>query len=375
MLQKDKTYYTYKDLTIVPTCISVVEHRAECSPYDSDEMLPLFTAPMDTVVNKDNFDLFESDGIHAILPRTESIDDRLNFSKEGRWAAYSLGEFEDFFSVENGLFANSSHIKALIDIANGHMLKSFDLVRKSKEVYGDKISIMVGNIANPTTYEEYAKVGADYIRLGIGAGRGCLTTSNLGVHMPMASLVDETVSVKHTLEENGYDKLPKIIADGGIRNYSDIIKALALGADYVMVGGLFSRMLESAAPKLCDSHDWHSNVPLHVTLSDLENIHKNGSSWIGFYRGNKINLGELKINFYGMASKDGQIAMSGKKSKTSEGRSEIMYVAYTMKGWVENMTDYLRSAMSYVGAHTLDEFKENTKLIINSENSVEVVNK
>ena len=81
MLQKDKTYYTYKDLTIVPTCISVVEHRAECSPYDNDEMLPLFTAPMDTVVNKDNFDLFESEGIHAILPRTEPIDDRLNFSK------------------------------------------------------------------------------------------------------------------------------------------------------------------------------------------------------------------------------------------------------------------------------------------------------
>lgn len=173
MLQKDKTYYTYKDLTIVPTCISNVEHRSECNPYGNDEMLPLFTAPMDTVVNKDNFDLFESEGIHAILPRTESIDDRLNFSKEGRWAAYSLNEFEDFFSVENGLFANSSHIKALIDIANGHMLKSFDLVRKSKEVYGDKISIMVGNIANPTTYEEYAKVGADYIRLGIGAGRGC----------------------------------------------------------------------------------------------------------------------------------------------------------------------------------------------------------
>ena len=226
------------------------------------------------------------------------------------------------------------------------------------------------NYVNDLTVDEcHSYVANDYIV------HNCITSSNTAIHMPMASLVDETVSVKRTLEEKGYDKLPKIIADGGIRNYSDIIKALALGADYVMVGGLFSRMLESAAPKLCDSHDWHSNVPLHITLSDLENIHKNGSSWIGFYRGNKINLGELKINFYGMASKDGQIAMSGKKSKTSEGRSEIMYVAYTMKGWVENMTDYLRSAMSYVGAHTLDEFKENTKLIINSENSVDVVNK
>lgn len=169
-LIKDKIYYTYNDITIMPCVISDIEHRSECNPFDGNDNLPLFTAPMDTVVDKDNFKLFEENKIYPILPRTESLNDRVKYSIHGKWAAYSLNEFSDVFCNHMDKLSTDNEIKALIDVANGHMRKIIDLVTVAKEIYGNKLIIMAGNIANPNTYEEYAKCGIDYCRVGIGGG-------------------------------------------------------------------------------------------------------------------------------------------------------------------------------------------------------------
>ena len=372
-LIKDKIYYTYEDVTIMPNILSAIEHRKECIPFDENGMLPLFTAPMDCVVSKKNFKQFENEMIYAILPRTESIEDRVNYSVKGRWSAYSMTEFETIFCNEKEILEQNGTIKALIDIANGHMKKSVDLVRAAKNIYGDNIVIMVGNIANPETYEEYARVGADYVRIGIGGGRGCLSSSNTGIHTPMATLIDDTVEVKKRIE-NKYRKLPKIIADGGIRNYRDIIKALALGADYVMIGSVFAKMLESAAPKTANSDEWYK-LPLSTKLEDLSDFTFENNGWIAKYKGKEIFLGDIKATFYGMASREGQIALNGAKTKTSEGLKTILLVLYTMHGWTTNFMDYLCSAMSYLGVFTLEEMKKYSTVIINSNNAVSAVNK
>ena len=374
---KDKIYYTYSDITILPTIVSGIEHRDQCIPLDENGMLPLFTAPMDTVVNEKNFELFTNEMIYAILPRTVDISTRVNFSTKSRWAAYSLKEFEEIFCNEKNKLSEENKIYALIDVANGHMKKIFTLVRAAKNIYGDNIVIMVGNIANPETYRYYAEVGVDYIRCGIGGGQGCLSTSNLGIHMPMASLIDEVAKVKNSLLSFGYGgKLPKIIADGGIRNYSDIIKALALGADYVMIGSVFSRMLESAAEKTAYSKEWlELQNDTGTELCDLDKIHGTSGNWFGVIGKESVFLGEIYATFYGMASKEGQIALNGSKTKTSEGIKKTLSVDYTMHTWCENFSDYLRSAMSYVGSYTLDEFRNMAVTIVNSNNAVNAVNK
>lgn len=372
-LIKNKIYYTYEDVTIIPNVVSLVEHRSECIPLDEEGMLPLFTAPMDTVVNSKNFGMFENEMIHAILPRTESLDARIENSIRGRWSAYSLTEFEKVFCNELEKLDEKNKIKALIDIANGHMSKSIDLVRAAKNIYGDSIIIMVGNIANPKTYAEYARVGADYIRIGIGSGCGCLSSSNTGIHMPMATLIDETVEIKKSLEDE-YKKLPKIIADGGIRNYRDIIKALALGADYVMIGSVFAKMLESAAPKSAYSDEW-IKLPIEIELEDLTDFTFDNVGWRAKYNGKEIFLGDIRATFYGMASREGQIALNGAKTKTSEGIKKTLLVSYTMHGWSINFMDYLRSAMSYLGVKDLNGLREYANVIINSQNAVSAVNK
>ena len=341
-----ETHYTYKDVTILPAVITNVEHRKECNPFYEDDMLPLFTAPMDTVVNESNFSLFETNKIHAILPRVEQypLETRVTYATEGKWAAFSLDEFIHYFCTPVIPMFKGYPMRALIDVANGHMKRLFDAAIKAKSIWGNNLIIMAGNIANPETYLEYSKAGIDYVRCGIGSGFGCLSTSNTGVHMPMASLIDKIKTIKkdveHWHEQSGniYKSVPKIIADGGIRNYDDAIKTLALGADYAMIGSVFAKMLESAAPK--EEKD-----------------------------------GEIYATFYGMASKEGQIAMNGEKTKTSEGVKKIIKVEYTMQGWTENFTDYLRSAMSYTNNETLDRFVNETNLIVNSENAVNVVNK
>ena len=368
--------YTYRDVTIIPAKISYIEHREECNPFYSNGMLPLFTAPMDTVVDNKNFTKFIENKINGIMPRTIPLQTRTEYAINGIWSAFSLKEFEKLFCDVNKEIATQNKMYALIDVANGHMNKILELSSRAKEIYGDNIVIMAGNIANPEAYLEYSKVGIDYVRCGIGSGFGCLSTSNTGVHWPMASLIDDVkklkISVQHWHDQSGniYKSVPKIIADGGIRGYSDIIKALALGADYVMIGSVFAKMFESASQKVY-------GAMFGIDINSFRDLHYNGNhaGWEGTYKGEKYNIGPVYATFYGMASREGQIAMNGAKTKTSEGVKKSLEVEYTMQGWTENFIDYLRSAMSYTNNKTLEQFINETNLTVNSQNAVDVVNK
>lgn len=385
--ENNKIYYSYKDVTILPSIISNIEHRSSCNPYYDNGLLPLFTSPMDTVVGEENFSSFYNESIVPILPRTIDVNKRLKNSTDGKWSAYSLSEFERLFC--NGLnVIQSDSILALIDVANGHMSKILDVSRRAKNLYGDKITIMAGNIANPQTYIQYAEAGIDYCRCGIGGGNCCITATQLGIFCPMATLISDIYNIKKFLLSQGKKNLPKIVADGGVRNYDDIIKALALGADYVMCGSIFSKMMESSAPKFLGKD---SKVRLRFPIERYKNLKFDGSNWVGNYtdeflaelesKGVKkddnaqIVIGKVKSMYYGMASERGQIALNGSKTKTSEGNMKLLDVTYTMHGWSTNFKDYLRSAMSYIGCTRINDIAECSEVIINSKNASESINK
>ena len=309
------------------------------------------------------------------------INKRLKKSTEGTWSAYSLKEFERLFCNGDKLVL-SDKILVLIDVANGHMNRIIELVKIAKKIYGEKIIIMAGNIANPQTYIKYAEAGIDYCRCGIGGGNCCITATQLGVFCPMATLINDIYKIKLELIEKGeFTKLPKIVADGGVRNYDDIIKALALGADFVMCGSIFAKMLESAADKKCKDD---SEV---FFLENYKNMKYQDGNWTGEYsdeilnelgrddlQGVPINLGHINATYYGMASQQGQIALNGSKTKTSEGNMKVFDVTYTIHGWSKNFKDYLRSAMSYLRCRSVKEIAANANVIVNSKNASESIN-
>lgn len=346
--------YSYNDVTIIPEEISHITHRSECDPTDENGRLPIFTAPMSSIVNINNYNIYIKNHITPIIPRNIFFEDRLNLCKSGYWAAMSLDEFKNLDSL--ALNPELSY-KICVDVANGHMASLYNAIKDVKKKFPN-IIIMTGNIANPGTLKYASAVGVDYIRLGIGAGAGCITSSNTGIHYPMASLI---AACKQTLlfcRDN--IKKPKLIADGGIRNYSDVNKALALGADYVMIGGLFSKCLESSYEFYYVKGDIHSKYdPIYNNIIIKD--------WLN---GDK----KLYHKFYGMASKEGMKDL-GLTKHTAEGISKYIEVKYTLAQWTKNMEDYLRSAMSYCDSKTLEDFIKNAHVKLMSNNALNSINK
>lgn len=323
MVKKD-----WKDITIVPAKISDINSRSDIK---IDEILPIFSAPMDKVIDSKSCNIFGKK-INICLPR--GVKNELYFQ------SFSIEETYDLFMSEN------LPKKVLIDTANGNMSKLINLSKKIKDKYADRIELMVGNIANPETFKEYCNIGVDYVRCGIGGGSVCLTAQNVGVFYPMASLISECSEIS-----NIYKRKTKIIADGGFGEYSEIIKALALGADYVMIGGILSKCLESCS----DNFIKRDNKFIKISDKDAKSYFK--------------EKGEIYKEYRGMSTKEVQRDWGKSKIKTSEGVTKYNLVEYTFDSWVENFEDYVKSCMSYTNSKNLYEFIGRVDFVQISENS------
>jgi IMP dehydrogenase/GMP reductase len=333
--------YSLNDISVVPARVSLINHRSECNPYTDNKMLPLFTAPMSTVVDLNNYKKFKDNGIAPIIPRTVSFSERFKLSSN-TWCAFSLDEF---IKMSNETNDGKTHY-LLIDIANGHMKRMHDAIEEAKDEHGDTFIIMAGNIANPETYRVLSDAGADYVRVGIGTGNACKTANMTSIYFPLASLI------KECFEESLYLEDPaKIIADGGIKGYSDIIKCLGLGSDFVMVGSEFNKMFESAG----------------------NTFDENGNS-IDQYT-HKFEKDKYYKEYYGMSTKKAQEEINGLSNKESEGIEKVQKAEYTMSQWVERFKNYLRSAMSYTSCASLDDFIGNVETIVVSDNSYRTIEK
>lgn len=459
---KKEIKYSYNDLEIIPARLSDIESRSECNARYADKMLPIFTAPMDSVCDNNNYKRFEDNGIIPIIHSTVHLADRILLTTEGKWCAYGRKDFKNLFcsedsSIYKAALENHKTLNVLLDIANGHMRSILKDCKEAKNIaksLGVELVIMAGNIANPETYIDYCEAGIDYVRCSIGTGSMCLSSSNAGVHYPVASLIDDIYNLKkHYLDEHclkveedgSYTKLSnmfsnvpegfvvtKIVADGGIRNYSDVIKALALGADYVMIGGLFAKMFESCAPFNSDMSLTDNGKGIYYGQTLYENNYAQqfcfprDSKMQADYNmiANKYNLPQMEstrtdtsyilpdnymtvkipnhlINEFedvkrwlidncvltksshGMSTKEAQIGrlkargenVDRSKLKTSEGKTITQQVEYTIHRWSDNMENYLKSTMSYTGKNSLFEFKGNVELVVKSTATLSSVNK
>ena len=343
--------FDFNDILISPSVISDISTRKQVNVLYDDGYLPLFTAPMDTVISKENKDFFFRNGIKVIMPRTETLGNIIETAHD-LFRSVGMNEFESLFLRGNPIEGGTFYI--LIDIANGHMSKLLDITKRAKSMYGDDMILMVGNVAHPETYKLFSEAGADYIRIGIGNGAGCLTTVQTGVGYPMASLISECYELSCSL-----DKPAKIVADGGFKSYSDIIKALALGADYIMLGSILNKALESSG------ETYLANVKGEGWTEPGEKVNQYSVDTEKLF----VYGTKMFKKFRGMSTKEAQIAMGKTTLKTSEGVTRMQPVEYTISGWVDNFKSYLSSAMSYSNAKTLEDFIGKAKWNMITSNS------
>jgi len=342
----NKIKYDLNDILIKPDTITSIESRfKDINIYygtGNDKHLPIIAAPMDTVVGGNQAEFIKNKLGYCIPRSSEEHSLHASLSQFPIFESYSLNEFKSMI----GLKALPNCI--LIDMANGHMKKLYETLDEFAETeHVDNVALMIGNIANPDTYEYIIK---NYpwlfgVRVGIGNGNGCLTTQQTGVGYPMASLISEC----SMLQRQNHSSVC-IIADGGMKDYADIIKALALGAQYVMVGSIFNKALESAG----DTTLFGFKVDQHGDLAKFAMKYK-----LPLYK-----------KFRGMSTKEVQKSFGSKKTKTSEGIVSKRKVQYTLSGWVSNFEHYLASAMSYTNSKDLYQFIGNSEVVIVSEQSV-----
>ena len=196
----------------------------------------------------------------------------------------------------------------------------------------------------------------------------CTTSCNVGIHYPVATLIDEIVANKKEWDMYYAKGKPstKIIVDGGIANFDDIQKCLALGAFAVMNGSFFARAEEACGEvRYLTPTDTFENGMKESEYKEALANREVGSYYVTQRELKYIANAKPYREYYGMSTKRAQKECGNVCSKTSEGVVKPVQVEYPIAKWADNMKSFFASAMSYTNSKTIDEFRENTELIIN----------
>jgi len=200
------------------------------------ELTPIFTAPMKNISEPSVFKIFMDNEIIPIYHRFDSQSSReYNIKKLntiGGVFGISIGANQkelDFARDAYNSFENLEWI--CIDIANGYL----DIFKNLK-IDIPKEAIITGNVVTKEGFRHLSRYSG-YVRVGIGSGQQCTTREVTGIGCPQITAISNCV-----LSED--ENTAAIISDGGIRSAADVMKAIAFGADHVMIGSLFGSALE-----------------------------------------------------------------------------------------------------------------------------------
>lgn len=313
-----KEYLTFDDVLIQPQ-YSDIESRDEISTalnfLGLDLKLPVISAPMDYVTGADMANAMLKEGSFYVHHRFLPTDDlKRELSKINGLRSVAVGVRE----VSLDIIRDADFVT--IDVAHGEHKKVIDLITYIKGNYSCKI--IAGNVASWAAFARLANAGADAIKVGIGPGSVCTTRDVTGIGVPQFTALQDIFAKRHSYPD------VKIIVDGGIKTSGDIVKALAAGADAVMLGRMLAGATETPGKPFV--------LP--------------GGQMMKRYRG-QASFGTNQSQ-YAPEGIEGMVPFTGS-------------VEYTLK----KISGGLRSGMSYVGARNLAELRENAEFIRVSPNT------
>lgn len=320
--------YSFDDVLLVPQK-SDIKSRSEVDISSSLSNfkfnLPVIASPMDTISGtRMALEMSDQSGL-AILHRYNTVAEQVEMVsyikdvKRHAKIAAAIGMTGDYFDRAVNLYEAGVRIMC-IDVAHGHHSMMQSALKKLKDAFGESLHLMAGNVATLEAFEDLSEWGADSIRVGIGGGSICSTRIVTGHGLPTFQSILECA-------KTSYDT--KIIADGGIKTTGDMVKALAAGADFVMVGSLLSGTDETPGEVLVGAK------------------------------------GEKYKEYRGMASKEAQRSWRG-KSSTPEGVSTVVPYKGPVRNILEDFDGGIRSGLSYTGVRNIKELQSKRHFVLQS---------
>ena len=314
-----KETLTYDDVLLVPQYSDITSRKEVDLTSDLGNIrrgVPILASPMDTVSESEMASALGSMGASAIIHRYCSIEEQCKMVTDaGCIVGAAIGVTGDYFERARALLdAGVSFL--CIDVAHGHHKLMKIAITKLRSWFGQDIHVMAGNVATLEGYNDLADWGADSIRCNIGGGSICSTRIQTGHGVPGLETIFQCARS---------DKNVPIIADGGIRSSGDAVKALAAGADFVMLGSMFAGTKESPGSK----------------------IEKEGRFW---------------KEYRGMASKDAQMDWRG-TSSTPEGIASIVPYKGPVSEVMGDLKGGIKSGLSYSGAANIQELQAKARFI------------
>lgn len=314
-ISKDKAL-CFDDILLVPQHSEVKSRKdidASMHGYD----FPIVSSPMDTVTEWQMAVAVANQGGIGLIHRYMDKSDQLmqldmalksTYNKSNVGIAISALDVLDTQYITDAINIGAKWF--CIDTANGHGEACIKAVRTFKYYY-PKVKLMAGNVSTANGFATLSKMGADAVRVGIGGGATCTTRIVSGHGVPTLQSIIDCYEWKKDLNSTTL-----IVADGGIKNSGDIVKAFSAGADLVMLGSMLAGTDETPG----DNVDGYKH-------------------------------------FRGMASAEAQIDWRGEVS-VAEGISTMIPCKGPVVNIFNDILNGIGSGCSYSGVHSLKELTE-----------------
>jgi len=308
--------FTFDDILLIPAYNHYESRRmVDISMTDRTGRLqldlPIMTANMDTITEHNMANFVGSKGGIGVLHRFMSIADNIAEYKKCKHKVFvSIGCSEAELERAKAL-SDAGAEYFCVDVAHAHAKYVGKTLKQLRDMFPNAC-IMGGNVATYAGADYLSSCGADIIKVGIGGGSVCSTRIKTGFGIPTLSSVQDCARVDRS-----------IVADGGIRTAGDVVKALAFGADFVMLGGMFAGTRPTPGS--------------YVALAD----------------GRKVKM------YRGMASSEAQADFMGvmPEWKTAEGVATEVPYRENEDAIVADIIGGLRSGLTYAGAATIRELQ------------------
>lgn len=331
---------SYDDILLRPKK-SHIRSRSEPSVStklvsDIEVDIPVVSAAMDTVTEGDMAQAMSDAGGVGVVHRhhgsqeKNTVEERIemqaqNVSQVDGTVGAAIGIGEEWQQrLERVVEAGADFV--CVDVAHAHLEMCLDVVEKAHSEYD--VPLMAGNVSTGEGAVDLVSAGADAVKVGIGPGSHCLTREVAGVGVPQVTAINEVTNALDKARALGKtDSYIPVVADGGVQSSGDVAKALVLGADTVMVGGMFGGCEESPAELVVTSDGRKYKQTRGMSSDEARDDH------------------DLENN----------VVAEGDSGLTPH-RGSATDVAFSLASGV-------RVSFSYIGASNIDEARENGEFI------------